>query len=197
MPQPDMDSKVKEYTENYRFWAGQAITQFGFSINIFLSIGIGFIGFLATQRASYPKFYFCFWGQINWTLLLYLLVLLTSLLSVVFGLTSVTSRLYDLRIMRRLSLIRRRLAAKKNMQLPDYFLDLSKESRVKNFAKIWYKEVAFIYDDDLNNLENLKLKFQQLTKQARLLGRTSWMAHKYQIGFLLASVILYIFSFLK
>ena len=42
--------KIDEYSERHRFWATQASSQFGYSINLFTTIGIAFLAYLVELK---------------------------------------------------------------------------------------------------------------------------------------------------
>ena len=103
--------KLIEYSKRAEFWTNQSISQFGYSLNLFLTVGIAFIGFIVSQRDEYGKVNFAY-SKIDWSLLFYIITLTLVFCSIVFGAISVMSRLYDLRITRHIILVRKRALKK-------------------------------------------------------------------------------------
>ena len=119
MTEEEQKEKIKEYSERHSFWTNQVLNQFGFSINLFLSIEIGFITYLVTQRSDYPKIYFSNESAIHGGLIIYLTAIFLSFISIVVGAISVTSRLNDICLTRHIIWIRKRAIKKIGKRLPE------------------------------------------------------------------------------
>jgi hypothetical protein len=108
-------SKVDEYLKRNHFWTGHALKQLGYSVNLFTTIGIGFLGYSISTNEKLLTQKFCACCTTNWILVGYYTALTVLLLSIATGFISILSRLGDLRITRHLSLMRKRfLAIKKD-----------------------------------------------------------------------------------
>lgn len=81
MTREEKNEKLKSYTERHNFWTNQVLNQFGFSINLFLTIGIAMIAYLVPQKKNYPKIIFNYHLPIHWGLTLYLIVTLFTFIS--------------------------------------------------------------------------------------------------------------------
>jgi hypothetical protein len=179
--------KLIEYSNRGNFWTNQVMTQFGYSINFFLTIGIALIGFIVSKRDNFNKINFVA-TNFDWKLLFYFISLLLVLISIIFGSISVLSRLYDLRITRHILIVRKKAMKK----IPSY---LSEETiEVKNkFLNVFNFQIDYIVDNDydIKNIELLQSKFKTLKTQSITLGNISWKSHKRQILFLMFSVVIF------
>lgn len=179
--------KLIEYSNRGNFWTNQVMTQFGYSINFFLTIGIALIGFIVSNRDNFNKINFVE-TNIDWKLLLYFISLLLVLISIIFGSISVLSRLYDLRITRHILIVRKKPMKK----IPKY---LSEETiEIKNeFLNVFNLKIEYIVDNDydIKNIELLQSKFKALKTQSVTLGNISWKSHKRQILFLMFSLVIF------
>ncbi len=88
--------KETKYSERYRFWTDKAITQLGYSINLFTTVGIAFLGYLINGKSKFPQI------EVFCGIKLYHITVILIFLSVFAGFSAILSRLYDLRITRRI-----------------------------------------------------------------------------------------------
>jgi hypothetical protein len=182
---------LKKYDQRETFWSQQSLNQLGYSINIFLTIGIGFLAYLISLRSKYPKIYFNIHNSINWNLLIYSLTVLALFLSVLFGSSSVISRLYDLRITRHITGIRKIMLKVHNHYMPEGEIDLTGESLFLVFFKINFRRVQFIHINPNSIPEIIDTQFNNLRKITKLLGRLTWKTHKIQVVLVLISSLIY------
>lgn len=197
MTEEEKKEKGKEYSERHSFWTNQTLNQLGFSINLFLSIGIGFIAYLVPQRNNYPKIYFDCNAEICWELTIYFAAMFLVFISIVSGAISVTSRLYDLRLTRHIIWVRKRAIKKIGKLLPEGFIDLKNDSLCRNFLNTILYKLPFITDSDYDDHEKLKEKFKGLRKRSKLLGELSWRTHNLQIILTILSTIIYGLTIIK
>lgn len=189
-----MEEKKKESLDKYdrreAFWSEQSLNQLGYSINFFLTVGLGFLAFLISERTSYPKFQIINAGDVEWKLVFYYLTLIALFISLLYGCTSIISRLYDLRITRHITGIRKIALKVLDKYFPEGELDLPKENLTSVFFKIICNEINFIHITKDSNFEIITKDFINLRKQAKLLGRITWKAHKRQILFILIATLI-------
>jgi hypothetical protein len=189
-----MEEKNKESYSKYErremFWSEQSLNQLGYSINFFLTIGLGFLAFLISERSSYPKFQIIKGADIEWKLVFYYLTLLILFISLLYGCTSIISRLYDLRITRHITGIRKITLKTLDQYLPEGELDLSKEKLPRVFFKTICNEINFIHVTEDSDFKIISRDFVNLRKQVKLLGRITWYAHKKQILFILIATLI-------
>lgn len=191
MTEEEKKDKIVEYSERQSFWTNQILNQFGYSINLFLTFGIGFFTYLVAQRNNYPKIILDCKSEIHWSLTIYLTAMFLAFISIVAGSISVLSRLYDLRITRHIILVRKRAIKKIGKLLPDDFIDINNDSIWINFWITLKNKLAFIVDNDFNDCEHLKKRFNGLRKQSKLLGDLSWVTHKIQVLLVIVATIIY------
>ncbi|UYN87612.1 MAG: hypothetical protein KIT51_04955 [Cyclobacteriaceae bacterium] len=208
MTEAELLYKKNEYSKRHSFWTAQALEQFGYSINLFTTITIGFLGYLVSIRDKFPDLQFYWDGEIHWPLVLYFSTLITLFISIAIGFVSILSRLTDFRISRHLSLTRKRLLSqKKNVEedkiedkerlINSGISDTSKYSYYETFKNNVIKKIDFINQTDFKNIESMKEKFERLRAESRILGDITWAAHKTQIIFFLIAIFMYCITFIK
>ena len=190
------DVKRKEYDIRYSFWTEKAITQFGYSINLFTTIGISSLFYLLSKKEIFPRVIIKYSYQIDWKLLFYLLSILFILISITYGFISIVSRLYDFRITRHLSLSRKRFlnrskSREDNGLIKDIIITTPKGKDYKYFKEIIFNDINFINEDDIINKRAFLDKFQEMQLKSNVLGKISWKAHKTQIIIFIIGLIFY------
>jgi hypothetical protein len=189
------EDKVKESLEKYdrreTFWAQQSLNQLGYSINIFFTVGIALLAYLNIQRKNYPEFQYITRGDIDWSLVLFYLVLAFVLLSVLIGLSATIIRLKDLRITRHINSTRKTAMKLWKKPLPENYIDFKKESLWKAFFNGLFKKIKFVHIKDNITHNSIIADFENLRKQAKLLGRITWKAHTVQMIFMFIALVLY------
>lgn len=176
--------KLIEYSKRTEFWTNQSISQFGYSLNLFLTVGIAFIGFIVSQRNEYEKVHFAC-SKIDWSLLFYFITLTLVFCSIVFGAISVISRLYDLRITRHIILVRKRALKKFDKFLPEKTIEKKEKINLLKF------KIDYIEDTDYKTIDSLNSKFEKLRSQSNSFGNLSLKFHNRQIIYLVLSSIIY------
>jgi hypothetical protein len=191
MTDQEQQEHIKEYSERHRFWANQALSQLGYSINLFTTLGLALLTYLFKIRENHGEIRIDCNQPLDWTIIFYVLSLIASVTTVVLGLISVTSRLYDIRITRHLIWTRKRAMKNSKWFLPEGFIDLTKSSKIGNYIKTLTIKTQWIETEHLENKEVLKLKFNDLSKQAKLLGELAWRSHKLQLLTIFLSILFY------
>jgi hypothetical protein len=184
-------SDLEKYEQRERFWSEQSQQQLGYSINFFLTIGLGFLVFLIGKRGNYPSLHFDFRDEILWALLLYYLIGSALFFSILSGCISILSRLYDLRVTRHVVGVRRKVYKILKRTLPNSEIDLTSAKPFRTFVDVVLYDFEFIQSINEDNFQDISLKYMVLRKQGKLLGRLTWRCHKVQILFLLIATILY------
>jgi hypothetical protein len=193
MSKDDLNDKLNEYIKRSNFWSEKAINQFGYSINLFTTLGIGLLSYLITNREKFPELKFICCGNINWILVLYFSATILIFCSIVLGFLSILSRLYDFRISRHLSITRKRYFSEnksKNGFIKSEIIDISNERQFRTFKKNVFREIEFITESDFEQKHVIE-KFKQLRKESKILGAFSWKMHKYQIISFIIGIFLY------
>ena len=193
----EYEQKIREYSERNRFWTDVAIKQLGYSINVFTTINISIIGYLVSVKEKYPKFDIC--GEFSFELFFYLLSLLLMIISVGCGFLAVLSRLFDFRITRHITNVRKKyLKDNKNKikelkkgLLDGKFVDVSGKKFYPIFCKYFRGKEVFPEEDDFKDEQKLKEKFIELRIHSKLFGLKTWKFHRCQIISLFASIIIY------
>lgn len=191
------------YRERHRFWAGQTLTQFGNSNNFFIVIGFAIIGFLIKELNQFDKIEFISsWEKINPKVTFLIISLIFTFLSLISGILTMLSRLYDLRLTRHINTIRIKLYSKKynfDNNLPNEYIDIKNNSKFPGFqiklfkfflGSILYNDY-FLSEKDIEIKSNRDERFSELRERAVMLGRFSWISFKWQILWILLSIIIF------
>lgn len=195
-----MDPQEKIYTDRHRVWQDYTIKQMSFFNNLLIVISIGFLGFLTNALSKNAVINFDDYSIFKISLQIGSLV--SILFSIIYGLLTAISRLYDFKITRNVTLTRKRFytcALKEKMlikKLPDS--EFNKPNICQKAVIIWrilFCELPYIKNDEIQLLhkkdENL-LKFQDLRRLSSDLGIMSWRFLKIQILTISMSFIFFI-----
>ena len=198
MTDDEVNLKKREYIERNRFWTDKAITQLGFSINLFTTFGIGFLAFLKPTTDIQIVSEIVNSCNVGTNSIFKILPTILITISISLGFISILSRLYDLRITRHLSLIRKRFFSDKKGKglIKTNFETNNNPNYCFIFIKTMFCKIDLIknedYNTDTSNSEKLKAKFHLLQEQATILGDITWKSHKLQILFFIISIFSYI-----
>jgi len=192
-----MGNELSDYKERYIRWQGISLTQLGYTNNILLSLTIGFLAiafdkdYLNTLSFSKDSFF-------NLKMCFYFLTILFLLLSIVYGVLTSLSRLYDFKITQQIVLTRQRFYDEYKNQpkaLPNYNFQRPKfKLRFKTLCFVLFHPINYIDKKEiknfLNNEQSLK-NFNKLRRIANTLGVLTWRLLKFQFLFLVISMLFY------
>lgn len=200
---PDKDDfryHKSDYRDRHRFWAGQALTQFGNSNNFFIFITFAIFGYIVQELDQFSTLEFtCELGKINRKATFLVISLILTFLSLLSGTLTMLSRLYDLRLTRHINTIRIKAYSKElkyDKDLPSEYLDSKgnmgfPEFQITLFKKFWgsiRNNNYFLSDSDLKTESDRHNKFLELRKRTLMLGRFSWISFKWQIAWILMAL---------
>ncbi len=189
--------KLKELKENHIFWEDKALTQLGFTTNLFTTIGIAILGYFVSIRKDLPTLYFCSNAEIHWGLCLYVLSSVLIAISVFYGIFCITSRLWDFRLTRHLALYRKKFFNDKTEDVDaEIVIDVSNIKKIKNFFKIICKDIDFIKENEIKQKEVFIHKYKKIKEYTEALGKTTWSTYKRQVMLFLSGTIIYGLSIL-
>ncbi len=193
MEKEELKEKLKEYDSRNSYWTDKTINQLGYSINLFTTVGIAFLGYLVTNRDKFPPLEFGSAGDINCLLITYLSTIFFIFSSIIIGFASVLSRLFDFRITRHISLTRKRFLSRKKSReglINSSIIDISKEKYCRSLWKSVFGKIEFINESDFEN-NKVPEKIEQLRKESKILGALTWRMHFCQIVLFAAGTFLY------
>lgn len=197
----ETDEKKLEYTERQRFWQEKALEQFGYANNLFIAINIAVLGYLVKQAHTEGiKINTSDW---EWSVTLLGISIIVASFSLLCGITSVLSRLYDLRLTRHIIDLRKRDYIDHHKIIYKYYskrkyriVTISEfYSLRKNFVKTVFDRKDNYWIEDLEVDPDILLKkFHCLRIRTNKLGEFSWKTFKAQIISLCIAVIIYSIS---
>jgi hypothetical protein len=196
MEKVELKYKLDEYTARNNFWTDKAITQLGYSINLFTTVEIALLGYLVTNRNKFPEFEYIKGGDINYSLIFYYSSLVIIFISVLFGFISILSRIYDFRLTRHLALTRKRFLKSKKTKdglINSKIIDISKDNYFKAFRKNLFGNIEFVNETHFDN-GTVPSQFEKLRRNSKILGAISWKTHKIQIMFFVIGILVLGFS---
>ncbi|REE07638.1 hypothetical protein DFQ09_1156 [Winogradskyella pacifica] len=191
MRESEKEEKLKEYDIRHHFWRDKVFNQMAYSINLFLTIGFGLMGFMISQKDQYSDWTISSTNDCNWNVIFFFITMLITFLSIIIGTISVTSRLFDLRFTSNILKTRKKTLKNFDKLLSDDFPDETNEKNLISYFKVMFGKNYRISDKDYLNLELLEQKFMTLRGLTRQLGRLSWITHKVQIVVTLIAVLIY------
>jgi len=197
MTKDNNQHKIDEYSERHLFWRDKILTQLGYSINLFLTIGFGLVAFLMSQKDKFLSIKIDFSLAIDWGSTFYYSTVFLVTISILLGAISVTSRLFDLRITGHITFVRKRSLQKYNTLLPDNLSQNLKITLLGNYFYLMFKILHKINKADYENMEILKPKFQLMRVRTEKLGELVWLSHRLQILAIVLAVISYGLIFLS
>jgi len=183
----ELEKRANDYPERHMFWTQLSMSQFGYSVNLFTTIGIGFLGYLFKYFIDHP------WEKSGF----HLFAIIIVFCSVICGILSILYRLYDTRFTRHLLSITRR-ASLKYPEVSDSIEGLLEKREdpdlIKiNFLQVFFRtlicKIPFIKETDFEDSMELKKKFENIRELSVLLAIKSWRLHKLQMLLLFAVII--------
>ncbi len=206
MTEIEFKEKLQEYISRNNLWTDKTITQLGYSINLFTTVGIALLGYIITNRAKFPHLSFSFEAEFNGIMTLYILTTISILTSIGCGFVAILCRLFDFRITRHLALSRRRYLIRNKKKALDenrdeglidsIIIDISNERHFPIFRKHILSKTNFISETDFKESTVIE-KFEKLRKESKILGNITWKYHRFQIGFFFLGTILYGLTILR
>lgn len=206
MEENEFSDKLQEYTDRNHFWTSQAILQLGYSINLLTTIGIAFLSYMITSKEKFPSISFSCSSEFSWFLTLYIIGMLLTIMSIGYGFKAVISRMLDFRITRHLALTRKRFLTRNKKEvleenrsaglIDSKIIDISNERTWPVLWKNMRGETEFINEDDFRE-SRVKEKFENLRKEAKILGNLTWKSHRCQIYLLFFGIVAYGLTVLK
>lgn len=199
MTELEIKEKNAEYTERQRYWRDKVFNQMSYSINLFLTIGFGLMGFMISQKKDYSNWVIDTSNDFNFSVIFFYITMIITFITIIIGTISVTSRLFDLRLTSHIIKIRKKTLKKFKDVLTDDFPPENKEKPLTKYFEVMFGKDYRISDTEFLNLDFNKIeeKFLYLRGLTRKFGRLSWTTHKIQIGMTLISVLIYGFLIFK
>lgn len=178
------DPKYQEYYQRNSFWQGIAINHISFSINLFLTVTLAFLGFMVNESNLNNIDLILTLKNINWKITFLSISIITGGLSIVFGTICVLTRIADFSLTRNSVYIRKRFYSNAN-QLDDgnkSGLLKTKKKRIFGniFSVIFYTNKYLIKNSLLNpkkKNENRKKEINSFFEEYQLLEKLSWKNH--------------------
>lgn len=192
-----MDDKLNGYMERHIRWQDITLEQLGYTNNVLLTIASGFLAF-AFDKKYLSTLSFSRDSVFNLEMCFNIMIVLSLLISITYGLLTSLSRLYDFRITRQIVLIRQRFYDEcKNEPRPLPIYDFPRprfQQRFKTFFLVLFRQLKSIDKKEIKNLLNNKnsiKKFNRLRRDADTLGILTWRLLNFQFLFLMISMIFY------
>ncbi|MDR1198606.1 MAG: hypothetical protein LBK94_06290 [Prevotellaceae bacterium] len=191
----EKEEKLKGYQQRYGEWRDIAVNQLSTVNNVLITLATGLLIFYTGKDNT------C---RTNTASVWHIIAYICLLISILYGIGVLFSRLYDARLSRNLALCRKRYYDKKEKgknKLPYNNADDSCWiSRLGNFFKVIFCKIPKISMSDIEKKDKciIKKEFEEIQKQSTMLGVTTWIWLKCQVGFfLIASSIIFLILILK
>lgn len=191
MTEKEIIEKTEKYDKHHYYWRDKVFNQLGYSINLFLTFGIAILGYLVSQKKAYIDS-----SLSSYIEALYYLTIILSLLSVLFGCISVTSRMFDLKITSHTAKMRKKTLKILKGLLPDDFKYDKKNEPFKIYRKLIWTGFHGLKDNEYNDILVVKNKFDEFRDITRQLGTFTWKIHIWQIISLIITILFYVIIFI-
>jgi hypothetical protein len=203
-----ISDELKKYIERHKGWQDKSIEQMSIANNYLLAISTGLLAYsFNCEKAALSKLTFCMCNSVFDTqLALCFLSISFFFLSVMTGVFVLISRLYDFRLTRHITYVRKcffkenEINYPKNAKLPDNdFENPNFLKRVESILKVLFKEIEFLNSKEMKSLkEDFPIsKFNKIRELSFVLGTISWKWTKMQGLYLLIGIIFYGFYYLS
>ena len=194
--------RIKEYQRRYQFWSERAVGQFSFSNNLLLTISIATLGYFYKQgKEEFENL--AIWlpckNSFDLGSTLFSLGTIFTGASVIFGLVVTLARLYDFRLTRHITLIRKRVYIDHVKAFPNKTPTDKKSLRSLLDLMIipfTYRNIKIAHTECQKFDDNLKSKFLNIRALANGFGNLSWVAFNFQFILFLLGIFSYLFFFL-
>lgn len=188
------DWKYREYYERHSYWQNIAISHMSFSINLFLTISLAFLGFIVnSSNMNNIDLIFSVTEPDPGITLIFISVIMGGL-SILYGILSVLTRIADFNLTRNVVYTRKLFYSKKN--------DVLKTEKVKrkgNWFSIILNTKKYLISSEFIRAEEKDAINKELTNLIywkEVLGGNTWFFHKIQIGSFACMMIFWIISVL-
>ncbi len=180
-----------KYSENKTFWTDKAITQLGYSINLFTTVEIAFLGYLINSKSNFPIIEISCEAEFSCILFFYISAIILVILSTGYGFLAILSRLCDFKLTRHIvsSKEKHPLESKESRNNKCYTIDIKMIKYYPFLCKCIRGKIDKISAQD--NKRTIIKKFNKLRLVTEILGNITWSYHKYQILLFFISLILY------
>lgn len=168
-----MDEKLYELKECHSRWQDITIKQFGYVNNWLISIGIAFLTF-AFDKESISKISLSDISEFDWNIA----TVITVVISIVFGLITALSRLYDFRITRHIAIVKQRFFEVNEVNLEnDEFSKPSFCEKIESLKLIFFEDLHFLSRSESKNIleqPELRVRIKKLRNTSNTLGIITW-----------------------
>jgi hypothetical protein len=202
----NIEEEKKEANEAHRFWQNMALQQLSAANNWMLAAATGFLSFCVSYKGLSIKLSLC---NIDWALTLYVVSLLFSLLSIFTGCIVLISRLFDFRITRTITYVKKRFykddKTTQNSTNATFPLADNKEpkccGKLLTFLKLMCNSsLPKFSSDDISALKNKEddrynraiTNLSNLRQTVHTLGEITWSKIRHQVIFFFFAVVAFI-----
>lgn len=191
--------KIARYKDRQSKFHDLASNQLSLTSNLLLTLSIGFLAF-TFNKSAVPNIYINKDHDIDWSVVTYLISLLSVSLSVLLGITVLYSRHYDFRITANIIRVRRKVFEKFDAKLPEASTVQTKISfyqQLSVFFSIVFVRLDLIrsekdidgFTDDKKGFIN---RFKKMLRTVWILGSISLLWTKIQGLAILVAIISFV-----
>jgi len=193
-----MSDSLNDYKSRQKEWRDITVNQLSITNNLLTTLVLGYTGLIFDKTVIQNATFF-FNSKIDWNLTFYFISLNLIIISLLFGIAVMLTRLYDFRISRQLAFVRLRIYKSHKKTLKGYDADFSEPhfmEMLKSLYRIIFINLNFTTLKEIKNFkrnsEKVIDKFESLQKLSRNLGSASWRWTKLQLAFTAFSILTYI-----
>lgn len=192
MIEKELKKRAKDYPKRHIVWTQLQLSQFGYSVNLFTTIGIGFLAYLIVKYSDTE-----FVNKLSkCDFILYVGAIGFCFFSTLIGISSILCRLYDLRLTRHLFSITRKYSGKELLELVEIFEKrIDPNLKIGEICKVFFCtlfcEKVFTVEKDHENFKVIKEKFISIRERSLTFSGASWLFHKFQMLLFIIAAIVY------
>lgn len=191
--------KLQKYRNARNDYRTIAINQLSFANNLLLTLAVGLLT-LGIDKKDFETLSLCPNDAFSWSKFFLVLFLVLMLLSILWGVLVMFSRLYDFRVTRYILEIRIKIMEKYGASLGYKLLEeTTRKKRWKSFWTIGRNKMEKFSQDAINGFypgdnseDSFNGKFTRLREIAKNLGSASMVWVKYQAVFFIIGVICFL-----
>lgn len=194
-----MADKLQDYKDRHKDWTDISLSQLSTTNNLLITISTGLLVY-CFDKETFRKIIINTSQSIIWSHFFYVASIGALTISIAYGIGVLFSRLYDFRISRHITLVRKRVFEDHaEATLPDDDLgEFNFCHRIVAIFQIIFIKLPFINKTDLIDYKTggqVTKDFNKLRRISKILGLATWRWTKIQVLLFFLAILCYVIHF--